>query len=402
MREVLASNTFYRTKLRDSGLSEANDLATLDDLTRLPFTTKQEFVDDQQTHPLYGSNLTYDLERYIRLHQTSGTMGTPLRWLDTRESWAWWADCWATVYRAAGVTERDRIFFAFSFGPFIGFWAAFAGAEHLGAMAISGGAQDSLQRLKNLLALDATTLCATPSYALHLAEVAATAGLNLCESAVDRIIVAGEPGGSIPGTKSRIEGAWGARVYDHAGATEVGAFGFTCEMQSGMHLNEREFIVEVIDPHTGRAADEGELVITNLGRIGSPVIRYRTGDRVRLNRAPCPCGRTFARMDGGVIGRLDQMLIVRGVNIFPTAIETIVRAHPAVQEFAVTVDRVDEMDELEIHVEVAGASPQDVIERLAQQCAHDLGLRVKVSLAQENSLPRYELKAKRVTDKRTR
>jgi len=402
LRETLASNTFYGDKLRDARLSNASDFAGLDDLRHLPFTTKQELVDDQRAHPPYGSNLTYGLDRYVRVHQTSGTMGTPMHWLDTAESWAWWADCWADVYRGAGVSARDRIFFAFSFGPFIGFWAAFAGAERLGAMAIPGGGQDSLQRLRHLLALDATTLCATPSYALHLAEVAATAGLDLRASAVERIIVAGESGGSIAGTKSRIEDAWGARVYDHAGATEVGAFAFTCEMQGGLHLNEGEFIVEVIDPSSGQQAEDGELVITNLGRIGSPVIRYKTGDRVRLNREPCACGRTSARLDGGIIGRLDQMLIVRGVNIFPTAIEAIVRSDPAVREYAVTIDRVAEMDEIELHIEVAGATPVDVVERLTRACAHGLGLRVKVSLAPANALPRYELKSKRVTDRRTR
>jgi phenylacetate-CoA ligase len=401
LREVLASNVFYQRKLRNAGLGDANDFTSLDDLARLPLTTKQEFVDDQSAHPPYGSNLTYALDRYLRLHQTSGTMGQPMRWLDTRESWEWWARCWATVYFAAGMSERDRIFFAFSFGPFIGFWAAFAGAEHIGAMAISGGAQHSLQRVMTVMDLGATGLCCTPSYALHLAEVAAKAGIPLRDSAVERIVVAGEPGGSIAGTKARIEDAWGANVYDHAGATEVGAFGFTCPMQNGMHLHEGEFIVEVIDPQSGTHADEGELVVTNLGRLGSPVIRYRTGDRVRLNHASCECGRTFVRVDGGIVGRIDQMLTVRGVNIFPSAIEAIVRSHPAIQEFAVVVDRVEELDQLELHVEIADEDPRHVAERIAQECAHGLGLRVNVSVAPANSLPRFELKATRVTDKRT-
>jgi phenylacetate-CoA ligase len=400
LREVLASNAFYQEKLRAAGFRDANDFTSLHDLPALPFTTKQDFVDDQSAHPPYGSNLTYALDRYQRLHQTSGTTGQPMRWLDTRESWAWWARCWGAVYRAAGMSERDRIFFAFSFGPFIGFWAAFAGAEEIGAMAISGGAQHSLQRVTNVMELRATGLCCTPSYALHLAEVAANDGIALKDSAVERIVVAGEPGGSIPGTKARIEAAWGAEVFDHAGATEVGAFGFTCVMQNGMHLHEGEFIVEVIDPRTGKDADEGELVVTNLDRLGSPVIRYKTGDRVRLNHGPCACGRTFVRTDGGIIGRIDQMLTVRGVNIFPSAIEAIVRAHPAVQEFAVVVDRVEELDQLELQVEVADENPRQVAERIAQECAHGLGLRVKVSVAAENSLPRFELKAKRVTDRR--
>lgn len=400
LREVLASNPFYRKKLRQAGLNDARDFKSLAEITRLPFTLKQELVDDQEAHPPFGTDLTYPLDHYIRLHQTSGTMGKPMRWLDTRESWDWWGRGWGAVYRAAGVSERDRIFFAFSFGPFIGFWSAWAGAEKIGALAISGGAQDSVQRLRNLIDLRATTLCCTPSYALHLAEIARRENIDLRASAVARIIVAGEAGGSIPGTKARIEEAWGAKLYDHTGATEVGAHGFTCVAESGVHLNEGEFFVEVIDPLTGTPSDEGELIITNLGRLGSPVIRYRTGDHVRLNRAACECGRSFVRMDGGIIGRIDQMLIVRGVNIYPSAIEAIVRAFPEVQEFAVDVYRVKEMDDLEVKVEVAGADGQAIAEKIAQDCAHRLGLRVRVSLAPPNALPRFELKARRLTDHR--
>ena len=400
LRETLASNAFYQNKLRDAGFADANEFKSLDDLSQLPFTKKQELVDDQEAHQPFGTNLTYGMERYVRLHQTSGTMGKPLRWLDTRESWDWWARCWGAVYRAAGVSESDRVFFAFSFGPFIGFWAAFAGAEKIGALAVSGGAQDSVQRLKNLIELGATALCCTPSYTLHLAEIAAKEKIDLRDSGVRKIIVAGEPGGSIPGTKSRIEEAWGARLYDHTGATEVGAHGFTCVAQNGVHLNEGEFIAEVIDPLTGKYSDEGELVISNLGRLGSPIIRYRTGDQVRLNRATCECGRTFARMEDGIIGRIDQMLIVRGVNIFPSAIESIVRAHLEVEEFAIEVDRIEEMDELTVRVEIADGAAPAIAEKIAQDCAHRLGLRVKVLIAPENSLPRFELKAKRLTDRR--
>ena len=400
LREALASNSFYGKKLRDAGLTNARDFESLDDITRLPFTRKQELVDDQDAHPPFGSNLTYPIEKYIRLHQTSGTTGKPLRWLDTRESWDWWARCWGAVYHGAGIGAHDRIFFAFSFGPFIGFWAAWAGSEKVGALAISGGAQDSYQRLRNLIDLNASALCCTPSYALHLAEIAAKEKIDLHAAGVRRIVVAGEPGGSIPGTKARIEEAWGAKVTDHTGATEVGAHGFTCVAERGVHLNEGEFLIEVLDPKSGKPADEGELVITNLDRVGSPIIRYRTGDQVRLNRAPCDCGRTFARMEGGIIGRIDQMLIVRGINIFPSAIEAIVREHPQVQEFAVVLDRVEEMDELEILVEVAGANPQAVVDAIARDASHRLGLRVDVKLATPETLPRFELKARRFTDKR--
>jgi len=400
LRELLASNPFYGARLRGAGFKDARMLRSPEDVKSLPFTQKSELVEDQEGHPPFGTNLTYPLERYIHLHQTSGTTGKPLRWLDTPESWDWWARCWAAVYCAAGVTAADRIFFAFSFGPFIGFWAAWAGSEKIGALAVSGGAQDSYQRLRNLIALQATALCCTPSYALHLAEVARKEKIDLKKSAVRKIIVAGEPGGSIPGTKAQIEEEWGARVFDHTGATEIGGHGLTCLGQCGVHLNEGEFLIEVMDPRTLEPADEGELVITNLDRIGSPVVRYRTGDHIRITREVCECGRTFARMEGGIVGRIDQMLIVRGVNIFPSSIEAIVRSFPCVQEFSVVVDRIENMDEMEILVEISEADIQDTLKAIRREASHRLGLRVGVSQAEAGSLPRFELKAKRILDRR--
>ena len=175
----------------------------------------------------------------------------------------------------------------------------------------------------------------------------------------------------------------------------------TCLGQCGVHLNEGEFLIEVIDPSTLNPANEGELIITNLDRIGSPVLRYRTGDHVRINRDVCECGRTFVRMDGGIIGRIDQMLIVKGVNIFPSSLESIVRSFPSVQEFRVIVDKIDAMDELSIVVEVAGDNPEDVVKAIGRETAHRLGLRIEVELS-DKPLPRFEMKAARVLDKRVR
>ena len=202
------------------------------------------------------------------------------------------------------------------------------------------------------------------------------------------------------GTKRRIESAWGARCYDHVGATEVGAWGFECQAQAGVHLNEGEFICEVIDPQTGAPADEGELVITNLGRPGMPVIRYRSRDRVRLETAPCPCGRSFRSLAGGVIGRIDDLLIVRGVNVYPTAVENIVRQFPEVGEFAVDVYRRRALDEMEIRLEVSGDDPQAVCGAVVQSIREALGLRVDVRPVPHGTLPRFELKARRFADHR--
>jgi phenylacetate-CoA ligase len=397
---VLRTNAFYRRKLGEAGVKRPEDVQTLEDYRGLPFTTKEELSADQTTHPPYGTNLTFSRERFIRIHQTSGTTGEPLRWLDTEESWNWWARCWGAVYNAAGVTSRDRIFFAFSFGPFIGFWSAHEGARHIAALAIPGGGMTSLQRVRAIRFNDISVLICTPTYALRLAEVAEEEALDIASTNVRITIHAGEPGASLPATKARIEGAWGAKCYDHVGATEVGAWGFECQAQAGVHLNEGEFICEVIDPATGKPADEGELVITNLGRVGMPVIRYRTGDRAKLQTTPCECGRTFWRLEGGVIGRIDDVLIIRGVNVYPSAIENIVRGFPEVGEFAVDVYRQGMLDEMAIRLEVNGAEPDALAPAVVKAIRNALGLRATVKPVPQGKLPRFDLKARRFTDHR--
>jgi phenylacetate-CoA ligase len=400
LEPVLKTNTFYRHKLNEVGVKHPQDIKTRDDLRRLPFTVKQELSADQVAHPPYGTNLTFPRQSYTRIHQTSGTTGEPLLCLDTKESWNWWASCWTAVYNAAGVTPMDRIFFAFSFGPFIGFWSAYEGAQTIGALSVPGGGMSTRQRARAILVHDISVLVCTPTYALHLAEVAEQEGLAIADSSVRITIQAGEPGASLPATKNRIETAWGARCYDHAGATEVGAWGFECMAQEGLHVNEGEFIFEVIDPATGDPAMEGELVITNLGRVGMPIIRYRTGDRVKLQTTPCECGRTFQRLESGVIGRVDDALIIRGINVFPSAIENIVRRFPEVGEFAADVYRRGELDELEIRLEVRSAEPHNVATVVAQDILNGLGLRVQVEPVPYGTLPTFDLKAKRFTDHR--
>jgi len=392
-RELCASNPFVRAKWRAAGVAAADDLRGWDDFRRLPFTLKRELVEDQAAHPPFGTNLTYPLERYVRVHQTSGTSGQPLRSLDTQESWDWWTRCWGFVLRGAGVTAADRVFFPFSFGLFIGFWAGFEGARALGALAIPGGGQDSTTRLAWMEALGATALVCTPSYALHLVEVAHERGIDLCRGSVRVTVHAGEPGAGIPAVRARIQEHWGARAFDHAGMTEMGAYGYECAEQAGLHVNESEFIAEVVDPASGAPAREGELVLTNLGRLGSPAVRYRTGDRVRVAGAPCPCGRTFLRLEGGILGRLDDMLIVRGVNVFPSAVEGIVRRFTAVDEFQLEVFRAGELDEVRVLLEVG----DDATVRSVQEALRvGLGIRLEVRAVPPRSLPRHELKARRV------
>ena len=396
---VLASNAFYRAKFNAVGISSPEDIPDFAAFRRLPMTTRAELSADQIDPPPYATNLTCPAAEYTRIHQTSGTTGHRLRWLDTAASWDWWGRCWAQVYSGAGITAADRIFFAFSFGPFIGFWSGHEGARHMGALIVPGGGMSSEQRLAAIVENEITALVCTPTYALHLGEVARARSLDLAASSVRTTVHAGEPGANLPATRRMLEQTWGARAYDHAGAPEVGAWGFDCQEQSGLHLNEGEFICEVIAPDSGAPADEGELVITNLGRTGMPVIRYRTGDRVALDRRPCDCGRSFHRLAGGVIGRVDDALLIRGVVVYPSAIENVVRRFPAVGEFAVDIHRRQALDELELRVELkSGATTAD---KIAQALAHHLGLRAAVAVAAPDSLPRFELKARRFTDHRS-
>ncbi|HEV2414010.1 MAG TPA: phenylacetate--CoA ligase family protein [Candidatus Dormibacteraeota bacterium] len=377
MQEVLATNPFWRARL--------HDVHGWDDFERLPLTTKAELVADQSARPPFGTNLTYSVDRYVRLHQTSGSSGdVPLRWLDTTESWDWWLRIWAEhVYRAAGVTAVDRVFLAFSFGPFIGFWSAFGGAERLGALVISGGAMTSEQRVRSMVDLGATVLLSTPTYALRLADVANEIGVELSAAGIRTTILAGEPGGSIPATRAAIEAAYSATAFDHTGMTELGPTGHSCTARDGVHLIESEFILEVMP--------DGELVATNLGRWGMPLIRYRTGDRVQVSREPCSCGSPFLKIAGGIQGRVDDMFTVRGVNLFPSQLEGIVRRHPDVVEFAIERRRERQMDEVTILIEGSVA-----IERLEAELRQALGVRIECRIVAAGTLPRTELKSRRI------
>lgn len=408
LAEIVPANAFQRRKLAAVGL-DANSLTDLGDFTTAtPFTTKAELAQDQEEHPPFGTNLTFPLERYTRLHQTSGTSGRPLRWLDTPESWQWLTTNWAEVYRAAGVTPADRVYFAFSFGPFIGFWMAFEAAEALGLLCIPGGGQSTVGRLRAILELEVTVLCCTPTYALHLAEIAVREGLDLHASKVRRIIVAGEPGGSIPATRARLEAAWpGARIVDHHGMTEVGPVTYECPARPGrLHLIETGYLAEVIDSATGEPSGgkQGELVLTTLGRAGSPLLRYRTGDLVQPGFAPeaedapvCECGRCELTLEGGILGRADDMVIVRGVNIFPGAVEEVVRRFPEIAEYQVTITEAEGLVEMVVRVEPTGSCADlgGLVRRIDAGFREAFSLRVPVVAVAPGSLPRFELKARR-------
>ncbi len=394
-----ADNAFYRAKWA----SLPPDAPRYDALAALPFTRKAELLADQAAHPPFGTNLSADLTQYVRVHQTSGTTGTPLRVVDDQAGWDWWAECWRYILDAAGVTRDDVVMLAFSFGPFIGFWAAQEAVGRLGALTLAGGGMTSAQRLTAMRELGATVLLCTPSYALHLAEVAAEQGLDAARDLGIRVTVhAGEPGAGIPATRERIETLWGATAYDHPGASEVGAFGFSCSARAGVHINEAEFIAEVLDPATEapqRAGEPGELVLTNLGRPCFPVVRYRTGDVVRAReRGVCACGRTTLLLDGGILGRSDDMVTIRGVNVFPSAFLELFNGIAGVAEHRLTAYRADHLDQL--HVEFECTDAVDRRAQVAQIIRDSLGIRVSLAQCPPDSLPRFELKARRFFDRR--
>ena len=398
LQRILTRNTFYTRKYMHS--QDTLKMRNISDLKRLPFTRKQEFIDDQTTYPPFGHNLTSPLNHYIRLHRTSGTSGHPLTLLDTQEGWDWWADCWTTVYEGAGVTRNDIVYLAFNFGPFIGFWAAYEGSKRLGALTVPGGGLDALQRLYAMQELGATVLICTPSYALRLAEVAQENGIDLGQFAVRVTIHAGEPGASIPAIRQRIERAWHARTYDHAGMAEMGAYGFSCAEQTGLHVNEGEFIAEIIKPGTDapvQPGEVGELVLTNLGRWGYPALRYRTGDLVKHGGYNCPCGRSFLLLPGGVLARTEDVLIIRGINVYPSALTDVLYRFPAVQEYRVVVTREGLIDEITLQVECS----QDLVPRLQEELRSALNLRIPIEAVARGSLPRFEMTAMRIDDRRS-
>ena len=402
LRTVLPANPIYAAKFEAAGApSKVSLLGQFHD--RFPFTTKAELAADQKANPIYGTNLTYPLERYTRCHQTSGTSGTPLRWLDTPESWEWMSGNWQTIFRAANVTREDTIFFAFSFGPFIGFWLAFEAALKLGCRCLPGGGMSTAARVRAILDHRATAVCCTPTYALHLAEVAASEKNDLSASNVKTLIVAGEPGGSIPGTRARLESLWpGARVQDHHGMTEVGPVTYECPVRPRvLHVMESAYIAEIIDPATGEhvaAGQPGELVLTTLGRLGSPLIRYRTGDLVRSALdTQCECGRSELALEGGILGRTDDMVCIRGVNVYPSAVEEILRAQGGVAEYRVQVSRHDALAEIAIQAEPDSSvvDPAAFASRIEGALQTAFNLRIPVSAVPSGSLPRFEMKAKR-------
>lgn len=394
VRTILPHNRFYAEKF---GVAAAG-MPDLDGIAALPLTTKADLVAAAAATGQPG-NLTWSADRYVRYHQTSGTHGRPLPVFDTADDWRWWMACWTAILDRGRVGPGDRVVVASSFGPYAGFWSGFDGVVTRGGMAVPAGGMSSLGRLELIRAVGATVLLATPSYALHLAEVAAAAKIDAAALPIRLVIVAGEPGGSVPAVRQRIAAAWEADVLDHAGATEIGPWGVGDLAGPGLDVLEPWFHPEFLAVDTGTAAAPGELaelVITTLGRAGAPLIRYRTGDLVRPRWPDADAACPWVRLEGGVVGRADDMLVIRGVNVFPSAIDDIVRGFPEVSEYRITVSTRESLDELALEVEDHLDDPA----RVARELQVRLGLRIDVTVVPPGSLPRFEGKGRRFVDHR--
>jgi len=396
-----ASNPFWQKRFSACGID--NDIDSLEAyFEKMSFCDKNDFVADQSAIKPYGTNLSFPIENFTRISQTSGTTGHTIRWLDTHADWEWMVRGWRKIFESAGITHIDTVIFPFSFSPFIGFWLAFEAAVSLQCLTIPAANVSSSLRLKMIVENEVTCICCTPTYAIRLGQVAQEAGINISDTNLRVMILAGEPGGSIPQTRAMISALWsGVNIVDHHGMTEVGPVSYQCPSQWGkLHLMESSYITEVIDFKTNLPVgygETGELVITTLGRFGSPVFRYKTGDMVKLANSTCECGSCEMTLDGGILGRTDDMVIIRGVNLYPSGVESVVRQCSEINEYQVKISNNNGMPEVMIEIETLPIIDHAdlVATHLAEKLKERFSLRIAVKIVPSDSLPRYELKSKR-------
>lgn len=421
IRYVYESNPFYR-KLYDAHGVRPEQIRSLEDFTaRVPIVTKQMIRDDQAAHPPFGSYSTTAPQAVARVFGSSGTTGTPTLYAISKADWARAAEAQAMAVWGMGVRPGDVVQLAFPFSMFIGGWALLLGVERIGATAFSVGALESRRQVEMIGLTKSTVLMATPSYVMHLAEVARNLGVDLRRSGIHTLIVGGEPGGGVHGSKEAMKAAWG----DHVTICDTGntsecfptQMNSSCHLGAGMHVYEDEVYLEIVSPddlHQGVPDGEfGATVYTTLWRQSQPMIRFAAGDRARLSREPCACGRTFPRLPEGLVCRLDDTLVIRGVNVYPSAIEASLRQVPGVgAEYRVFVEKSGVMDDLRIEVEVdrswlqdqagdAAAVRDGLAKKLADELRHDLSIRVDVELVDAGTFEPMVFKARRVIDKRT-
>lgn len=405
MAYVYERAPMYQRKFDQAGV-HPGDIQTLDDVQRVPFTVKEELRQSQEKYPPFGNFHCIRPEEGVRVFQTTGTTGIPVRSLLSKKDWYvnYYEQFMYFMY-GYGITKADVMFVPFNYGLYLAWWGLQAAFEQAGVLIIPGGGQGSEDRIKNILEWKPTVVCGTPTYILFLGELAKKMGADLSKTTVRVVITAGEPGAQIPSTKKQIENAWGAKNYDDIGSTEISNFGFECIAQKGTHVVESMFLAEVIDPVTGKnlgPGQEGELVLTNLSCESMPLIRWRMGDIVKFDVKKCDCGRTFLRLEGGVIGRADDMFQFGGVNIFPSAIENFVRGtREFSNEYQVIAPKLGLGKHLKIRVEPSSLSlSKEEMDRAVKAFKETFKFRVGVTpdveVANIGELPRFEGKARRV------
>ena len=419
LRRVVAwaheRSPFYRRKWDDAGLGP-DSLRSLDDLAKFPVVTKAELRADQSEHPPFGSYLCVERSEVVRIHGTSGTTGRPTAFGIGRDDWRRIANAHARVMWGMGLRPSDTVFIGSFFSLYLGSWGALAGAERLGAISFPFGAGvpgQSLMAVRWLREMRPTAFYGTPSYALHLAEVARTEGIDPRELGLKTLFFSGEPGAGIPATRRKIEATFGGKCFDSGNMAEMSPWmtNGECTEQSGMHLWQDITYAQVCDPQTFEPLPYGRRgtpIYTHLERTSQPMIRLLSGDLATWTDEPCPCGRTYPRLPGGVFGRIDDMFIVRGENVYPSAIEDVLVAAPGYGgEYRIVISRAEAMDDLAVQVELDEAAWQwgedgrEVLRReLVERLRAVIGVRATVKLEAPGTLPRTEFKARRVIDNR--
>ncbi len=405
MRYVYDRSAFYRRKFDEARIT-ADDIRTLEDIQQVPFTVKEELRDSQIECPPWGDFLCVPPEDAVRAFQTSGTTGVPVKILLSKTDWTvHFHEQFMHFMYGYGLTPSDVLFVPFHFGLHIAWWGFSTALGQEGVLIIPGGGQSSKNRVKNIFEWKATAVCGTPTYIVHLGELAKEMGTPLTESAVRTVVTAGEPGATVASTRRLIEELWGARCYDDIGSTETTNFGYECIFQNGTHVIESMFYAECLDLETLKPVKDGELgelVLSNLCTESMPLLRYRIKDLVRFDKEKCECGRTFLRLDGGVLGRADDMFHFAGVNIFPSAIENLIREHEEFStEYRLVVPPMTSGRRLKIQVEPATPDvPREVLEKAVMELVDTIRFRLtvtpEVEIAKPGELPRFEGKAKRV------
>ena len=401
---------FHRSLYDGAGITPA-DIRSFEDIRHVPKVEKSMMRDVQRKDPFpYGDALCVPLEEVSEFRQTSGTTGQPVYQADTWQDWEWWAECWSYILWAQGYRPSDRVFIPFGYNIFVAFWAGHYAAEKVGCEVVPSGVLDTQARILKIQELKATAIMATPTYVLGMADVARSKmDIDPAELGIKKITCAGEPGASIPSTKKRMEDVWNAKVYDHAGATEIGAWSFECEEQSGgMHVNEAFFLVEIEDIDTGEIIEtpgrRGKMVITALNRYAQPCVRFDAKDIIEWDASPCACGRTFRLIKGGVVGRADDITKVKGVLLAPTAIEEVVRGVDGLSdEYEVVVDKLGDVDRIKLKVEIMpGLEEQTktIETELKDQLRLKTNLGYRIEFYDYGRLPRYDVKARRFKDMR--